>query len=359
MTVSERSGKRSGSAARRFSRKALSAGASGSPGSCSPRSPASATIRCQRSRRAHDAAQDREPLRLEEARDDPVGRDHEVLDQVPGAVRLLGLEPAHGVAVELRAHLDGLELERAVLVAVRLQPLRHAVLELQVLRQPGNGRDRRRHRTAVLEPRADRMVGELGVVVHQGAVDLRRAARAVVADRDLHHHRETVHVGIERRQVGAQPVGQHREVPRRRVDRRGVGAGVSIERRAGRDRCAHVGDRDPDRGAAAGGAVRHRELVQIARVVVVDRAPGERAQVALGAVGARAVGQGAGLGQRGGREVGLEPVLDHRLPRDAQEQRALGLPGRCHYRARPRRSASERTTARWSRSRSRERRGAA
>src|SRR5262249_61431426 len=49
------------------------------------------------------------------------------------------------------------------------------------------------------------------------------------------------------------------------------------------------------------------------------------------AIGAHAGGQGAGLGQRRGREVGLESVIDHRLPRDAQEQGALGLAGRCHY----------------------------
>ena len=272
-------------------------------------------------------------MRFEEARDDPVGRDHEVLDQVPGAVRLLRREPAHGVAVELRPRLHGFELERAVVVAVRLQLLRQAVLELQVLRQPGNGGDRRRQRAVALEPRADRMVGELRVVVHEGAVDLRLAAHAVAADRDLHHHRETVHVRVERRQVGAQPVRQHRKVPRRRVHRRGVGAGVSIERRAAGDGGAHVGDRHADGGAPARGGVGHRELVQITRIVVVDRAPGECAQVALRAVaGARVVGQAAGFGQRGGREVGLEPVLDHRLARHAQEQRALGFPGRGHHR---------------------------
>jgi hypothetical protein len=87
------------------------------------------------------------------------------------------------------------------------------------------------------------------------------------------------------------------------------------------------GDRHADRRAAIGGSVRHRELVEVARIVVVDRAPGERAQVPHGAVAhVRAVGQGTGFGQGGGREVGLEAVVDHRLPRDAQEQRPLGFP---------------------------------
>jgi len=39
-----------------------------------------------------------------------------------------------------------------VVVAVRLQALRDAVLELQVLGQPGDGRDRRRRRAVALEP---------------------------------------------------------------------------------------------------------------------------------------------------------------------------------------------------------------
>src|SRR5262249_38797833 len=70
---------------------------------------------------------------------------------------------------------------------------------------------------------------------------------------------------------------------------------------------------------------------QVAGVVVVDRAPGKRAQVAGDAIGARGGGEGAGLGQRRRRKVRLEPVIEHRLTRDAQEQHALGLAGRCHY----------------------------
>ncbi len=250
MIVSERSGKRSGSAARRFSRKAFRAGASGSPGSWLAELAGERDDPFPALGRAHHAAQDGESLCFEEARDDPVGRDHEVLDQVLGAVRLLVRETADGVALELRAHLHGLQLEGSVVVAVRLQPLRHAVLELQVLRQPGNGRERGRRWAVALQPRADRMVCELRVVVHDGAVDLRLLAHAVVADRDLRHHREAILAGIERRQVGAQPVGQHREVPRRRVHRRGVGAGVSVERGPAGHRRAHVRDGHADRRAS-------------------------------------------------------------------------------------------------------------
>ena len=145
MTVSERSGKRSGSAARRFSRKAFSAGASGSPGSCSPRSRGELDDPLPALGRAHDAAQDGEPLRLEEAGDrSPLAA---IMKSSISSLARFGFSAASRLTASpsnSRAHLDRLELERAVVVALRLQPLRDAVLELQVVGQPGNGRDRGR-----------------------------------------------------------------------------------------------------------------------------------------------------------------------------------------------------------------------
>ena len=146
MTDSDRSGKRSGSAARRshqervqgprvgLGRQAVAVG----HGDVDDALPAL--------RRAHDAAHDREALALEEARDGAVGGDHEVLDQLLGAVALLGREPAHRVAVERGLHLDRLELQRTVLVAVGLEALGGLVLEPEVVGQPGDGRSRRRQR---------------------------------------------------------------------------------------------------------------------------------------------------------------------------------------------------------------------
>src|SRR5262249_12594079 len=90
-----------------------------------------------------------------------------------------------------------------------------------------------------------------------------------------------------------------------------------------------------------------RQLVEIARVVVVDRAPGEAAQVAhrrsagaraaaaaaalagaAAAVAARTVrvrraGDAPELRQRRVREVRLELPVDHRLARDRRQVRSL------------------------------------
>ena len=91
-----------GSALRRWARNADSAFESGSGGRRSPCSCASATIRSQRSGERSDPAQRREALLLQEARVDAVGRDHEVLDQLLGAVAPLRPQVGERVAVEDR-----------------------------------------------------------------------------------------------------------------------------------------------------------------------------------------------------------------------------------------------------------------
>ena len=65
------------------------------------------------------------------------------------------------------------------------------------------------------------------------------------------------------------------------------------------------------------------ELIEIARVVVVDRRPGQVAEIAqAGSVDCREVRE---LGVRLRRPVRLEPVLNHRPPRDPLEYCAVIL----------------------------------
>ena len=137
MTDSERSAKRSGSADRRFRRKSFSAFASGAGGSFSPMGERDLDDALPALGRAHHAAQDRETALLEEAGDHAVGRDHEVLDDLLGAVALLGHLPAHRTAVELGPHLDRLEFQRPALVTAGLEALGDPVLEPEVVGQPG------------------------------------------------------------------------------------------------------------------------------------------------------------------------------------------------------------------------------
>ena len=88
-------------------------------------------------RRADHAPQGRELSRREIAGGHAVGGDHEIRDQVLGAVRLLGLQPANRVAVEDRSCLQRLEAEGTVDLAKFFHPLCRPVLEPQVLVQPG------------------------------------------------------------------------------------------------------------------------------------------------------------------------------------------------------------------------------
>ena len=72
--------------------------------------------------------------------------------------------------------------------------------------------------------------------------------------------------------------------------------------------------------APAGERLRHRELVEVARVVVVDRHPREVPQVADG--GPRlddALAEGLGLREDRGGEVGQQAAFGHRPPGDGPQ----------------------------------------
>ena len=72
--------------------------------------------------RPQDPAQRRELLRFQVGRGHPIGRNHEVLDQLLGAVFSIQLQTREDVPVENRFRLDCLKAERAVLVPQLHQP---------------------------------------------------------------------------------------------------------------------------------------------------------------------------------------------------------------------------------------------
>jgi len=71
--------------------------------------------------RAHYPPQEPETALLQEAGDGAVGRDHEVLDELLGAIPFLGHLPAHRAAVELGPHLNSLKFQRPALVTAGLR----------------------------------------------------------------------------------------------------------------------------------------------------------------------------------------------------------------------------------------------
>src|SRR5207245_11058957 len=104
-----------------------------------------------------------------------------------------------------------------------------------------------------------------------------------------------------------------------RVDGGGVRARVRVGRRPLRHAGVHVrdGHKHPRGAARVHG---DGELVEVARVVVVDRAPEQIARVANRAIAAVGLaGRRLRLRARGRRELGLEAALDHRAAGDLTE----------------------------------------
>ena len=147
-----------GRPARRLRRNASSATASGSAGSCSP------DLRGQRDdavpalRRAQHAAQRRHPLAREEARDDAVGRDHEVLDQLLRAVRSSGAQVGERAVVEDGARLRASRARSAPRACAHaLQaPARRGPARRSCSSSPGTAAERGRRRRRCLRARRRR-----------------------------------------------------------------------------------------------------------------------------------------------------------------------------------------------------------
>ena len=149
-------GSRRGSACRRRSRNVVErARRRARPAAARRARPPASTMRVPALRRVHHAAERGEAVRVEEARGDAVGGDHEVLDQLLGAVR--AAPPRRSCSASpsnTGARLDGLEVERALLVAQAAQAACGLVLQPQLLVHPGH----RGHRAAASarRPRARR-----------------------------------------------------------------------------------------------------------------------------------------------------------------------------------------------------------
>ena len=271
-------------------------------------------------RRAHHSADRGEAVGGEEARRDAVGGDHEVLDQVLGAVVALLLEVGHLAVDHDRARLPGLEVERPLLVAQAAQAAGGLVLELHLVGDPRHRGHPGRHRPLAFEPGGHRVVSELGAVVDAGLVDVRGGDRAVGGDRHLDHDRQPVLPLVERGDAGRQALGEHGEGVAGGVDRGGVLPRVGVDRRAGVHQILDVRDGHPHLDAAAGELRGDLQLVEVPGVVVVDRGPEEIAEVADGGVAGVEVGrQLRRLGQGRGRKIGLEPMIGHGAAGDGEE----------------------------------------
>jgi hypothetical protein len=216
--------------------------------------------------------------------------------------------------------LARVEIERAALMPPRVERARGAILHLDLLVEPGHSGEPRRRGRGAVEPRGDAVVGQLRLIEDTRAIHVRLRHLALGVDGHLDHDGEPILVLVQRREIGRELLRQHRKDAGGGVDRGRVRARVLVDRRAFLDERIHVGNRDQDlRGVAE--RFRDRELIEILRVVVVDRRPQPIAQVAhalgVAGCGVGCVADRLGFGDRGGREVRLQAVLEHRAAGDA------------------------------------------
>ena len=218
-------------------------------------------------------------MRLQESRGDAVRRHHELLDQILGHVAHVRDQVPENLAVEDGAGLQGLKRKRAPPVAPGPEDLRHPVLGPDVLVKAGHPADGGRQWPRPVEPGRHAVVGQLGLVPHQRLEDGGRFHRAVRPEHHLDHEGDPLAFEVERGQVGGELLRKHREISPRRVDGGRVLARVLIDGRSLPDQGSDLRDGHPKREAVAGQGLGHRKLVEVPRVVVVDRAPEQLAEV--------------------------------------------------------------------------------
>ncbi len=177
-----------------------------------------------------------------------------------------------------------------------LHRLRDPILNAELLFDSRRRGHRGRRGPGSVEPGGDAVVCELGAIDHHRLIDVRFTHRSVGIDRHLDDDRQPLLTLRQRREVGGKLLRKHREDLGSGVNRRGVGRRVTVDRGTLLDDRVDVGHRDEDLHRAALGRHRDRELIEIARIVVVDRGPEQAAKVAE----RPAVG-----GRRGGDRVGL------------------------------------------------------
>ncbi len=237
-----------------------------------------------------------------------------------GASLLIRAQIGQRIAIEDRPGLDRLETQRAVLMPQVLHRLRDPILDPELL---VNSRDRRqpwRCGPGSVEPGGDAVVGELGVIDHHRLIDVRFAHGTVGIDRHLDDDGQPLLTCGERREVGGKLLGKHREDLGGGVNGRGVSPCVTVDRGTFPDDRVDVGDRDEDFHRAARGRHRDRELIEIARIVVVDRCPEQATKVAeRRAGGGRCSGDGVALRHGRAGEIRQQAPLQHRLSREVLE----------------------------------------
>ena len=141
----------------------------------------------------------------------PVGRDHEVFNQFLGPVFLLHTQVHDPPVVEHRFGLDGLKLQRAVLVANRFHGVGDLVLHPELLVQTFDPGNLGGHLVFAIQPVGYASVGKLRVVVNQGSVHSGFLDSPVRCHHHLDHQGKPVFALGKGSKVRREPFRQHGE----------------------------------------------------------------------------------------------------------------------------------------------------
>ena len=213
---------------------------------------------------------------------------------------------------------DRVQAERAVLVPLSLQRLRHAILKAKIVLQPGHGRDERRYGAVPVHPCGERCCRRASPGSAR-ALDTRPSPSPCHRPRCPSTPRSP---GVPRSwfsgsEIGRQPSPGASGTRRLRYRRWWYWRARGRRWRIRGDRGVDIGDGDEHADEAGGERFSHRQLVEIPRIVIVDRGPRRPSQIADGRspIDGR-VRDGAHLGDGRGREVGQQPAVDHCAARD-------------------------------------------
>ena len=167
ITARDRSGKRTGSAAFCFTRKASRLSESGVCGQGRAVLAASSTIRSQRLGVRTTRRMRGEFPGGQKAGGDPVGGDHEIFDDFFGAVLLFHLQPRICSSSNTGIGLDGFQAQGAAGVAERFQRCAAWSCRRRLSSSPRHGgRLLRAGAGLAFQPGCHAVVGQLGVIVH-------------------------------------------------------------------------------------------------------------------------------------------------------------------------------------------------
>ena len=167
------------------------------------------------------------------------------------------------VFVEADFRFGKIEVERAGFETQPPDPLRQFIRVMQHFLDGTNGR--------ALENREHFLVAEAPLRMNDRGIKLRAQHAAIVRHEKLHALGQAIHVRFERAEFVAQRFRQHRNHAVHEVSRVAAFARLVIERRAGLHVMRHVRDVDPQLPLLRRDALQANRVVEILRVIGINR----------------------------------------------------------------------------------------